>query len=96
MPLTYNGKRENCHLLMSHCRYLDKSFYKTKKKKKKKKKKMFLELSSILNMNLVQTAGFDLLPLQQNIKFAKKKKKQKKKKKNTHTQKKRKKTKIFW
>ena len=68
MPLTYNGKRENCRLLMSHCRYLD-------------KKKCF-ELSSILNMNFVQTAEFDLLPLQQNIKFEKKKKKTTKKNKH--------------
>ena len=25
-PLTYNGKRENWPLLLSHCRYFDKSF----------------------------------------------------------------------
>ena len=24
LPLTYNGKRENWHLLLSHCRYFDK------------------------------------------------------------------------
>ena len=25
-PLAYNGKSENCPLLLSHCRYFDKSF----------------------------------------------------------------------
>ena len=26
LPLTYNGKSENCHLLLSHYRYFDKSY----------------------------------------------------------------------
>ena len=46
--LTYNGKSEGRHLLLSYCRYFDKSFT-----------EMFLDYSSIKYMNFVQTAVFD-------------------------------------
>ena len=49
-PLTYNGKSENGHLLLSHCRYFDKSFT-----------EMFLEYSFT---NFVQIGEFDWLPWQ--------------------------------
>ena len=46
--LTCNGKNGNCHLLLSYCRYFDKSFT-----------EIFLELSNTLYMDFVQTAEFD-------------------------------------
>ena len=44
-PLTYNWKSENCDLLLSHCRYFDKSFT-----------EMFVEWSSTKHIILVQTS----------------------------------------
>ena len=51
-PLTYNGKNENWHLLLSHCRYFDKSFA-----------EMFLEKSSTKPINCVHTAEFILVAM---------------------------------
>ena len=47
-PLTYNGKSENWPLLLSHCRYFDKSFT-----------EIFHEFSSAELIIFVQTAEFD-------------------------------------
>ena len=46
----YNGKSGNCHLLLSHWRYMyfDRSFT-----------EMSLELSSTLHTNFIQTTEFD-------------------------------------
>ena len=43
LPLTYNEKNENWHLLLSHCRYFDKTFI-----------EMFLERSSTKHSFLLQ------------------------------------------
>ena len=45
-PLTYNGKSKSRPLLLTHCRYFDKSFT-----------EMILEQSSTKHMNFVQTAS---------------------------------------
>ena len=52
--MTYNGKSENLDLLLSHCRYFDKSFT-----------EMFLEYSTKL-INFVQTTEFDWLQIDGN------------------------------
>ena len=46
--MTYNGKNENWHLLLSHCRYFDKSFT-----------EMFLEWSSTNHMNFVHISEIE-------------------------------------
>ena len=51
--LTYSGKSENWDLLLSHCRYFDKSFA-----------EMFVEWSSTKQIILDQTSQFDWLPWQ--------------------------------
>ena len=45
LSLTYNGKFENLHLLLCHCRYFNNTFT-----------EMFLELYSTNHMNFMQTA----------------------------------------
>ena len=52
-PLNYNGKRENWDLLLSHCRYFDKS-----------SAEMFVEWSSAKYIILDQICQFDWLPWQ--------------------------------
>ena len=52
-PLSYNGKSENWDLLLSHCKYFDKSFT-----------EMFVEWLSTKHIILDQTSQFDLLPWQ--------------------------------
>ena len=56
-PLTYNGKSENLHLLLSHCRYFDKSF-----------SKMFVEWCSTKHLLFDQTSQFDWLSRQPKLK----------------------------
>ena len=51
--LTYNGKNENRHLLLSHCRYFGKSFT-----------EMFLKQSSTKHIIFVDTSHFDWLSWQ--------------------------------
>ena len=50
-PLSCNGKSESRPLLLSHCRYFDKSYT-----------ERLLQLSSIKHMNFVETSEFDWLP----------------------------------
>ena len=58
--LTYNGKSENWHLLLSHCRYFDKSFA-----------EMFAEWSSTKHIILDQTSQFEWLPRQRKLNLRK-------------------------
>ena len=51
--MTYNGKSKNWYLLLSHCRYFDKSFA-----------EMVVECFSTRLAILVQTTQFDWLPRQ--------------------------------
>ena len=53
---SYNGKSGNSHLLLSDCRYFDRSFT-----------EMLLDLSFTLHMEFVQTAECDQLPWQPKI-----------------------------
>ena len=50
-PWTYNGKSENMPLLLSHCRYFDKSFT-----------EMFLRVVFTKHIIFVQSSEFDWLP----------------------------------
>ena len=56
-PLTYNGKSENWHLLISHCRYFDKSF-----------SEIFVEWSSAKPLNLIGCHGNQKVNFWKNIK----------------------------
>ena len=49
-PLTYNGKSENWHLLLTHCRDFDKSF-----------SEMFVEWSSTKRLLFDHTSQFGWL-----------------------------------
>ena len=55
-PVTCNGKNENWYLLLSHCRYVDKSFT-----------EIFREKSSAKFINCVRIAEFDWLPWQRKM-----------------------------
>ena len=59
-PLAYNGKNENWHLLLFHCRYFDKSFL-----------EMFVEWSSTKYTFLSKTLNLICCHGNQKVKFAK-------------------------
>ena len=71
VAMTYNRKSENGHLLLSHCRYFDKSF-----------SEIFVVWSSTKLIILVQTSQIDgLVMATKRLNFWKKKKRKKRKKK---------------
>ena len=53
VAVVFYGKSGTCHLLLSHCRYFDRSLT-----------EMCLELSCTLQTNFVQTTEFDSLSWQ--------------------------------
>ena len=56
MSLTFNRENENWRLLLSHCRYFDKSFT-----------EMFLKKSSTKRIIFVQTSEFDKAKFEKRI-----------------------------